>query len=226
MGSPCSWDCPQKATGNPNQVTLDGAGLGDNSRAHVTPKQQKDWGTSWEISDGIKKIQHPYYCRQPHPNPSCCPWGEPSTHGGAQHPQASHTDLHSPLNYGSVHPSCRDISPFANKAIAFLANIDSSLFPVNIYAHLNKKLLLQPGGKSQRPCNKRIRSWLHFQQRTCFHCSWLQLGAATTVRGSTGLPISPTPPTWHLWAGVGESHMLIEEEKLLDQSPQHRQPQA
>jgi len=75
------------AIGNPNQAMSNGPGLGGNSKAHVTPKRQKDQGTSWERSYSVIKIQRPYYCKQPHPNPSCCstakkqhPWG-PSTHG-------------------------------------------------------------------------------------------------------------------------------------------------
>lgn len=50
--------------GNPNQVTSDGPGLGDNSKACVPPKQP-DWGISRERSYGINKMQHPGGCPAP-----------------------------------------------------------------------------------------------------------------------------------------------------------------
>lgn len=91
------------------------------------------------------------------------PRGAPSTH---EKLMLIHTG---PL---SVRPSCRGISPGLQiKAIAFSANIDSSWFSVNIYPQLNKKLLLQPRGRSRRPGNRHIRSWPAYQQRTRFWCS-------------------------------------------------------
>lgn len=114
MGSPRPWmppwDCPQDAIGSPNQVTSGGPGLGGNSKVHVTPKQQ-DWGTSYSIN----KVQHPYYCRQPHPNPSCCsaaqeqhPQGRPSTHGQLMliHTGPPITASFTPLEEASA-PVCR-----------------------------------------------------------------------------------------------------------------------
>lgn len=127
---------------------------------------------------------------------------ESSTQGRgiAQHPQAAHVDPHRPPAYGSVHPSCRGISPCLQiKAIAFLANIVSSLFSVNIYPHLNRNLLLQPRSRSQRPCNKCIRAWPAYQQRTHSHCSWLQLRGQAGARGSTRLP---SPAGQHLPHGI------------------------
>lgn len=150
--------------------------------------------------------------------------------GIAQHPRAAHVDPYSPPAYSSVHPSCRGISPCLQiKAIAFLANIVSSLFSVNIYPHLNKNLLLQPHSRSQRPCNKRIRAWPAYQQRTDTFSLFLAPAAGTgwgEGQHQAAQPSRPTPPTWHLLAGVGESHMLVGGEKLLDQSPQLTQPRA
>lgn len=118
---------------------------------------------------------------------------------GTQHPQAPPVDPHGPLGYGSVHPSGRGTSPRLQiKAIASLANTDSSLFSVNIYPHLNKKLLLQPHGRSRRVCNKPTRSWPAYQLRTRFHCSLLQLGEVT-ARGSTELPHFPHGIFWQGW---------------------------
>lgn len=144
-----------------------------------------------------------------------------STQGGAQHPRAARVDPHRPPDYGSVHPSCRGISPSLQiKAIAFLANTDGSLFSVNIYPHLHKKLLLQPRGRSRRPSNKRITSWPPYQQRTCFRCSWLQLGGEATARGS------PAPAGQHLlhgifWQGGGISCVCRRGKAFGPKSPAH-----
>ena len=148
---------------------------------------------------------------------------------GTQHPREAHVDPHRPPSYSSAHPSCRDISPsLQRKAIAFSANIDSSLFSVNIYPHFNKKISLQPRSRPRRPCTKHIRSWPAFQQRRHFCCSWLQLRGEATARGSNWLPSpgKPASPTRQFFGRVGESHTLVGGEKPLDQSPQLRQPQA
>lgn len=163
VDSPCPH--PQDAIGISNQVTLDGPGLCGNSTACVTPKQQ-DWGTTWEIPHGVNKIHHLHCYRQPHPNTNCC------SAAPLQRPWTAHVAPHRPPDYSSICLSCRGIARSRHtKAIAFLANTDSSLFSVNIYPPLNKKLLLHPCGRSQRPCNKLIRSYSAYQQRTCFCCS-------------------------------------------------------
>lgn len=64
----------------------------------------------------------------------------------AQHPRGPTLIL---TGDDSTGPSCRATSPRVQiKAIVFLANTDSSSFPVNLYPHLNKKLWPQPPSRS------------------------------------------------------------------------------
>lgn len=137
---------------------------------------------------------------------------------------------HRPPDYSSVHSSCRGISPSrCIKAITFLANTDSSLVSVNIHPPLNKKLLLQPCYRSQRPRNKLIRSWSAYQHRTCFLLFLAPVGGGeATVRGSTGLPgpMRPAPPTTAPFGRGGEISSACRMGKAFGPKSQLTQPQA
>lgn len=151
------------------------------------PHPQAAAGTSWGQSCSIRWPQHPAHGRQPRPHPRCCspapeqrPWGGGSPHGDP---------CWLPPSTAALTTLERHQPSLQIKAIAFLANIDSSSFSVNIYSHLNKTLLLQPHGRSQRLCG---RSRPAFQHRTRFHCSWLQRGQRPRRGAALG---SPAPHT-------------------------------
>lgn len=95
------------------QVTSNGSGQGGNSRA-LAPQSVGHGHSSWFSI--ISKIQ-PLSMQGATSHAAQHPWGSPLIHTG----------------HGSTDPSCRGSSPRVQiKAAAFLANIDSGSFSVNL----------------------------------------------------------------------------------------------